>query len=995
MRAAVGVLIARSSREQMAQEATSNPPQVAPWRARWNLDNTPKERQVEPGQVLGDHWYRTGGVESIPSSMHSQLRFILWEAFLRATHCGKAGCPCRREPDASNGALESKDESVHRTNRGVVELLYQCGCSIPYQGESSGGAESDFCTHLNRMRPSRSSTSTASELMMAASRGEPARNFMSVDRMRATAESVSMPMLGPVWETGAPIYKYEIVCDESRCVFDLMHGLFKMLHAGAHRVHEDPWPSSGIDTGFTKWHRLVEVKVAASCMSIRSATPPVSFRGVADPEIAYRFGIFDFQESGERVLREKRIEAAQRVSEWYHGIRYRSQIESKQAMVEDDELVHTGRRRKTRLTQRSSSRRAAADGNEQNQQAAVEQKSPNSENGQEDASGEGGQPSSMAKKKARKRNKRKQQVRSARLIQRWWRDRRSKVQAAAASILFRFLRRTGKFRSTLREQAAFRIQRVAKRFLRGRREAKASAGGGLAIQPEAPRDERKMSLILRGGMGRTFRVLPPELSLSMVCPPSLHLTHEMFDFVKSVEAFNGKVARARSRILQQVRMCLQRIFPCSQLHLFGSVACGTALPSSDLDCFFIHLDGQMGICNRAHMGDWVGCCMAQFSPIAQLELLQEELYRQQWITDIVLVRSVGMPLLRFLANPYAWSEEDEAGLVSVAVDISCGMSARHSQGADTVLVNSYAETFPSLIPLVLVLKQYLKEQRLSDPFSGGIGSFALILLIVRYLQDEERPRRPQAATSGTTISGSAGGMGSRFQEFDTMIKRTHYSSHCGEHLLGFLHFYGYEFSKSYHGVDVRDGGRFLPIRSDSPQAVASPNKAPTPTNSGSSNGLHTYGKVFTIVNPLNPLHNVAASAFNISGVFAAFRRAAETLDQAMLDYDADSNAARLGTRSLSLSPTSAVAKASGSPQRNKSDSRLCDRRYEAGGFQEEGEAAQGPAHTSGSTSGRSRTARQLRRATPADQTPILLRRILKVKWGVKSKRLLQQKLSAA
>ena len=57
-------------------------------------------------------------------------------------------------------------------------------------------------------------------------------------------------------------------------------------------------------------------------------------------------------------------------------------------------------------------------------------------------------------------------------------------------------------------------------------------------------------------------------------------------------------------------------------------------------------------------------------------------------------------------------------------------------------------------PLVLALKNILKQANLNDPYKGGISSYGLILMIVSFLQTQKR--------SGLDISVSQNNLGKLF-----------------------------------------------------------------------------------------------------------------------------------------------------------------------------------------------------------------------------------------
>lgn len=65
------------------------------------------------------------------------------------------------------------------------------------------------------------------------------------------------------------------------------------------------------------------------------------------------------------------------------------------------------------------------------------------------------------------------------------------------------------------------------------------------------------------------------------------------------------------------------------------------------------------------------------------------------------------------------------------VDISFNMinSVRAAE-----LIRIYMRTYPCLPYLVFVLKQFLLQRNLNEVWTGGLSSYALILMVVRFLQ---------------------------------------------------------------------------------------------------------------------------------------------------------------------------------------------------------------------------------------------------------------------
>ena len=50
------------------------------------------------------------------------------------------------------------------------------------------------------------------------------------------------------------------------------------------------------------------------------------------------------------------------------------------------------------------------------------------------------------------------------------------------------------------------------------------------------------------------------------------------------------------------------------------------------------------------------------------------------------------------------------------------------------VIKGYVAQLPALRPLVLVLKAYMAVQNLNSPAFGGLGSYALICMIITFLK---------------------------------------------------------------------------------------------------------------------------------------------------------------------------------------------------------------------------------------------------------------------
>lgn len=83
----------------------------------------------------------------------------------------------------------------------------------------------------------------------------------------------------------------------------------------------------------------------------------------------------------------------------------------------------------------------------------------------------------------------------------------------------------------------------------------------------------------------------------------------------------------------------------------------------------------------------------------------------------------------------------------IYLDISFEGSNHNGLQANRFITSLIAET-PAIRPLVLVLKQFLKERGLLESYSGGLSSYGLVLMVARYLQEQS-----QTMDTGSLLMG--------------------------------------------------------------------------------------------------------------------------------------------------------------------------------------------------------------------------------------------------
>jgi len=249
----------------------------------------------------------------------------------------------------------------------------------------------------------------------------------------------------------------------------------------------------------------------------------------------------------------------------------------------------------------------------------------------------------------------------------------------------------------------------------------------------------------------------------------------------------------RKEVVERVTKIIQDKWPEAKLEVFGSFNTGLYLPTSDIDIVVF--------------GDW---------PSPPLFTVEQELKKADIPvpTSLMVLDKTSVPIIKFM---------DKSS--KVKVDISFNME---SGLLSAEKIKSYLKQYPLLDKLVLVIKQFLYQRGLNEVYTGGIGSYNLILLVVSFLQ-----RHPRDITADANL---------------------------GVLLVEFFELYGRNFNYAIVGIKVDGTGSYF-------------NKIEQRMNDS----------VLCIIDPADPTNNVGRGCFGMWDVKRAFEHAYVTLARVLLN----------------------------------------------------------------------------------------------------------------
>lgn len=302
---------------------------------------------------------------------------------------------------------------------------------------------------------------------------------------------------------------------------------------------------------------------------------------------------------------------------------------------------------------------------------------------------------------------------------------------------------------------------------------------------------RKNSKRQRGDTNKSFSdnfTSPPPVDLKDQLPPWMDSPHdtrlvhpltslhnEIVNFCTVMEPMEEEI-QLREDLVTRIRALVEETFGkhLAEVKVFGSQATGLFLPSSDVDIVILMNNNENEDDSKSHEGDGDDGGKNDYQPgtgDAPLQRFASALY-EKWLPELSyfeLVENTRIPLVKFTHGPTDIS-------VDVCFDTPNGPPAAQ-------LMKTYLDALPPLRPLTFVLKYFLAARGLNEPYTGGVGSFMLQLLIVSFLQHRER----DAFNYRRNALGNLGGM-----------------------LLEFFALYGMEFNYITTGISVQNDGSYFP-----------------------------------------------------------------------------------------------------------------------------------------------------------------------------------------
>ncbi|KAL3677750.1 hypothetical protein R1sor_020706 [Riccia sorocarpa] len=330
--------------------------------------------------------------------------------------------------------------------------------------------------------------------------------------------------------------------------------------------------------------------------------------------------------------------------------------------------------------------------------------------------------------------------------------------------------------------------------------------GFLSLESEVPGAEYErqvpaaddQDLTLLSGVNNALKEAPPWARTRAIHgtwfkSPFLQLHQEIVDFCDFVTPTENE-QRIRDEAVQRVTEVVLSIWPSCQVKVFGSFATGLYLPTSDIDMVILESGCQ--------------------APQVGLKALGKALNRKNLVKKLQVIGKARVPIVKFV----------ESGS-SIPFDISFDV-ANGPEAAE--FIKGAMNNFPPLKPLCMVLKMFLQQRELNEVYTGGIGSYALLVMLLTHLQTH--PSR---------------------KSFNRRGEPCPLENNLGILLVDFFDFYGRALNVKDVGISCRTGGRFYSKR---------------------SRGFVDNGRPYllSVEDPQKPDNDIGKNSYNVMKIRSAF-----------------------------------------------------------------------------------------------------------------------------
>jgi len=302
----------------------------------------------------------------------------------------------------------------------------------------------------------------------------------------------------------------------------------------------------------------------------------------------------------------------------------------------------------------------------------------------------------------------------------------------------------------------------------------------------------KQDLNRRDFLEKKFSTLRNDDNYAVKC-----LQKDLLDFQEFNKLQVKRLKETQEELVRLVQEAVSESIPDFEAKLYGSHSTNLCLPWSDIDIVLIPTKNNVVFNNNLNLMKGLFNCLS----------------KKAWKKGLKFIDNTNIPLIKITTID---------GYNNMQIDISI-QDQKHYGIKCVELVKTFLQEYEVLEPLIFALKNILYHSNLNDPYTGGISSYGLILMVVSFLQSEMHV--------GKSIK----------------------INDLGYIFLSFLYYYGFTFDHSKYVIYANN-----PYDQNSLDDIET------------INSFVNQNHDIIIIDPLSKSNNVAKSSFQYGNIKMAF-----------------------------------------------------------------------------------------------------------------------------
>ncbi|CAI2366597.1 unnamed protein product [Moneuplotes crassus] len=219
------------------------------------------------------------------------------------------------------------------------------------------------------------------------------------------------------------------------------------------------------------------------------------------------------------------------------------------------------------------------------------------------------------------------------------------------------------------------------------------------------------------------------------------ISKQIMDETTNITLYSDLIQKYRIGIKKEIEKVAMEAFgqfhKNVEAHIYGSVAAELALPESDMDLMITGVNS-------------FGSTQAHASNITEMHNAIKEYFDEEILISSVSILNTQVPIIKLKFNlekyyeihdakgdifvpfiNFASTDASGSSLKELAVDISMSDSyeGAHMGLKQNAFVKEKLEQYPVLRPVCLTLKKLLNVNGFNDPYTGGLGSYGLFIML--------------------------------------------------------------------------------------------------------------------------------------------------------------------------------------------------------------------------------------------------------------------------